>query len=475
MRNVYLLTFATMLAILSACTKDDDVTVTLDETTINLKTAGELSIQLIDDNATPIANQRLFLYSESSELADATTDQTGTVHFGKFNPGYYTVYGKEIVINGIPYTINKTVQVVVSEKVSITINPTTFSGEVTFKMYQQVPISKTEYSTRTKLNTGTVGLLPVSATFEGFEELKTKIIKSATLDASSNIVSFTKVPIGIYYVVVYTDATHYTIGNSSIYSNEQTYNITKDCDLNAEITIAAQSLFDYTGSVAINATELLPYGSSSSSFAKQALTYGKIALIPGYYNDYTAYSFDYLITKNVAEQTVSGTNNPVSFQNVPIGTYSVLFYTDSEHFIFGRSNESSYYNSYESFFVAPNSELNMTVFALGTQLKDYSFDNTYSVITYNYESSSWLPTENTKIYIINYSDYGNLYYGDRNNETLLKSIALASGTTDSQGDVTISTKAYTEVVIVAIHTNGNINTYSQTFYTQSSKTFQFYP
>jgi len=124
MRKLLLFILVAAVGLTTAC-KDEDLTVTLVEN-------GNLQLTLVDNNGNLIADAKVTLYDESSELEELTTTENGLADFGKLNVGSYSAV-VEATVNGKEYEFNKGMQVVAGATKQYEANVESYVGNISLQ------------------------------------------------------------------------------------------------------------------------------------------------------------------------------------------------------------------------------------------------------------------------------------------------------------------------------------------------------
>ncbi|MEP2771936.1 MAG: hypothetical protein ABJH05_07290 [Fulvivirga sp.] len=124
MRKLLLFILIATVGFTTAC-KDEDLTVTLVEN-------GNLQLTLVDNNDNLIADAKVTLYDESSELEELTTTENGLADFGKLNVGSYNAV-VEATVNGKEYEFSKGMQVVAGATKQYEANIESYIGNISLQ------------------------------------------------------------------------------------------------------------------------------------------------------------------------------------------------------------------------------------------------------------------------------------------------------------------------------------------------------
>lgn len=463
-KSRYFLSLAIILALFASCNNDDDLK------EIFLKESGIFQATIKNSQSTPYANKKVSLFQENEMIHEVYTNEDGIADFEHVNKGNYKLKGVEFEEGGKQYSFARTIQVVVGETVNIDIIPSEYSGSLTIELFEQHRNSDHSYSELVKQNGGNLVLYDFSKLKEfSFESIKEIAITEQKIADDVNTVSFNKLPIGEYGLMYYTDSEHYQIFGSKRWDqngnliNYGILTITKEADIREKLIIDGTKLTDdtnpdQTGTVTVAAFSYYQLGYSSKTEAKE-LKEGKIALIKG--DIYSNSAFEQLKEMIVAEKELDGQVNTVEFNDVKVGQYSIMIYTDIDHYQIAKIG----YGGSSTFFTVTKDEVvNNVVLVDHAKVKTVYKDQNFNVYKRNYETGyNRVGIKGATIFLLKNSVYNDLDYSFRQSKDVLKLFAMQSGITDDDGNLTLSSPSYVRVTAVVFDENGNYRT-SDDFY-----------
>jgi uncharacterized protein (DUF2141 family) len=461
-----LLTLTVVLTLFASCTKND-----IDD--VVLKRGGSFVATITDSEANPYSSKKVQLLFDGQLIKEVTTDESGVADFSKVNEGNYTLQGNDFEESGLKYSFSRTIQVVTDEKNEVTIIPSEFSGKMTIGLFEKHQVDDQGNSDFAKQNGGTLALLnPRKVAFYDFESLKNSLIVEKQLPSDDNQVSFERLPVGSYYLMYYTDETHYEVLSGRNYDLSQHYSdvftVEKDADYNIELSVRGGIFNDYSGDISISVFEYFQFEYSSQS-NPEALTSGKVALIRDIY--YNA-SFDDLKSNIYVEKELDGKSNKVTFNDVKAGTYSVMIYTDESHYQVAKLGY--FRNSDNTIFLGPEKLVEEDAFVNATEVREILIDQKFYCYEYVYDPDYKKEAcQGFSIYILENGVYDNLEYSFRSVKSIIEKFAMKSGVTDENGLLTLSIDGYKQLRVVAFDKNGKFVNSIDLFVTESSGLFSF--
>jgi hypothetical protein len=212
-RKVFYSILALSLAVLSGCTKQEDLNITM-----NVVDYGNLSVQVLNDNGTGIANVDVNLigtnFAKSAILAEATSDANGIVVFNNMLSGNYAIVIDKVTTGGMEYAVNQTVQVISGITKEYKIKPSEYSGTAEFTVI--------DYFTYDSIAGVHVIIFPSSEYYYGmsFSSAEAVATQTGTTD-SKGYVKFLNLPFNYYEVLIYTG--NITDNNGEFYGTYSLY------------------------------------------------------------------------------------------------------------------------------------------------------------------------------------------------------------------------------------------------------------
>lgn len=192
MKKVLLFILVATVGLTTAC-KDEDLTVTLIEN-------GNLQLTLVDNNANFIADAKVTLYQESSELDELTTTDNGLADFGKLNVGSYTAV-VEATVNGKEYTFNKGMQVVAGATKQYETNVESYVGSISLQFRNSSTGAKAEVG---GLKTALIRINDAYYDASTLDDYLSIALETQTSDNSGKVL-YEEVPEGYYQIMYHND------------------------------------------------------------------------------------------------------------------------------------------------------------------------------------------------------------------------------------------------------------------------------
>jgi len=203
-----LITILGLLVMTVSCEKQAD------NITINMNSAGNLTIKVVNDQNEAVAKAHVKIYSTdpSERLYYDSTDNNGICNVGKLLQGQYS-YGVTTTVGKISYYISQYFQVITAENNTIEVNPFENVGKLSIKVidYQSNPVPDIN-----------VALLPYYyfGGNETFDDLLSMAYFTKITD-SDGWVKFEKVPTSYYSLLIY-------FNSSSYFTPYQDFNVYRD-------------------------------------------------------------------------------------------------------------------------------------------------------------------------------------------------------------------------------------------------------
>ncbi len=345
---------------------------------------------------------------------------------------------------------------------------------MTISIYERHRENSSNYSDLVEQTGGTLLLYDPNKvigqlTFKSIQEAK---VAEKQLPENSNQVLFEGLPIGRYFMMYYTDEEHFEILSQSYYRDNYNgieynniVNITKGSSQNMNIRIDGENFSDYTGNISISVFEYFNFNYSSRT-EPQALTSGKVALIKG--SVYSNSTFEDLKNQILIEKELDGTSNKVTFNDIKIGEYSIMIYTDEDHYQIAELDYSKHSNQ---FYLEENEDLEKDAIVNAATIRSIMINQSFYASRYEYDPHyEYVNIEDASIYILDADQYSNLDYSYRNVKSIVEKFAIKTGKTDENGILTLSVEGYKNLVVIAFDENDNFLE-SESFYaTESSNT-----
>ncbi len=315
MKIIKLMLFCGIVAFFSACQKDN--------ITVTLKTAGSLSVQIIDSSGTTYPKLKVHLLSgvvlssssstSVAEIDEQTTDSKGNVSFGTLEAGTYYIYTDTIKIGNKYYLIGKSFQVISGDSKSLKLNPFEYIGTVKL----QVEINTNGGIDTLDLTTLKVALIKYSDYLHLYNANRQHVISKALAIKSPDIngnVEFDNVPANIEYIPYVYINNNDTIGGWSTYGG---LSFSKGDIYSSYCYVNLSALIIFKGNINITYTYY-----SYSTYTTIPVKSANVVLIN--YNDYNNYNLysasqSVILSHKVGNVVITNTSGIAAFVNVPVG------------------------------------------------------------------------------------------------------------------------------------------------------------
>jgi len=179
------------LLFLYSCEKNDDITVSINE-------SGSLEMKIVDNEKNPIENAEVQLYDLETKaiLLEETTDGTGIIKMDKILQGSYSSFIK-VKKEGKIYTLQSYFQIFTNDHKAVEYNPFANSGKVKISVTSSIPVQDfTKYM---------VALVPYEYPYSDVEFIKRYAYYLSPLGSEGGV-DFDGVPADKQYrVVIYKE------------------------------------------------------------------------------------------------------------------------------------------------------------------------------------------------------------------------------------------------------------------------------
>jgi len=334
MKNFSILAIVAIIAIFSSCQKD--------EITVNLKTSGNISVQLIDSAKTTYPKVKVHLYSSyystngslyyNGEIDVFTTDDKGNVDFGTVAAGTYFVVADTIKNGNKKYIASKMVQVVSGDSKNVMLNPFEHIGNIKLNLNLYTGSSVDTFK-RSKMK---VALIYANDYYP--KMTRSKILSKALEVKSFNddgSVAFNNVPANITYMTyVYYNNADTTAGS---FCSTNYFSVTKDNTYSSSLSVNLQDIYIIRGNISLL---IEYYGNNGTTGVPKA----NVILVPysDYYNNNLSNATINTIKTYAAATGVTDKNGNITFSKIPANKdYFVLVYYDESKKHWANSSVST--------------------------------------------------------------------------------------------------------------------------------------
>lgn len=417
---------------------------------LHIITSSKLSVKVVDSKGTSLSNVNIKLYdrailssSSSSSSSSSTyssleyiysksTDSNGKVDFGDIASGTYFILIDSVRINGLNYQPIMQFQVNSTIDKNITINPEEYVTTYNFNI-QKTETSKTSNLVNiSAFNNLNVMFIPYTS-YSSYYSLN-KLISLAEVAGKANDVGFVslKVPaFRSYIVIAYNDArtVFSQLVNSSYQYSSSPFSGDKGENINLNFALDSKTLVNSsygTFNLSIKKPISSPTSTSPTLLPFDGLN---VVAIPG-----TVYDSSLPLSVLLESVELSGKTDAagnISFSLKSGMNYQFVVYNNDKTVYSTLSSQS-----YSSFYVNTGETrqvtfmINPTTFTPVTYARVNATFNKTSSVYYTPNPTDLTPFSNLKVALVPY-----LSNNSGSSIDNLLSTALASGTTDANGQI----------------------------------------